>query len=71
MTEEDIERNAENDPDNLPILPMSEWKIIDPPKKQSIHLRIDADVLAWFKENSTHHLTHMNSVLRKYMQSKS
>jgi uncharacterized protein (DUF4415 family) len=51
-----------------------EWttpKLVEPEPKQSIHLRVDADVLAWFRANSTRHLTHMNSVLRQYMRIKS
>ena len=70
MTEEDIERGALSDPDNPPIDPV-EWKVIEPRPKTSIHLRVDADVLEWFRANSTRHLTHMNSVLRQYMRIKS
>jgi uncharacterized protein (DUF4415 family) len=68
MTEEDIERGALSDPDNPPIDPATmTWEIIEPTPKKSIHLRVDADVLEWFHENSTRHLTHMNAVLRHYM----
>lgn len=69
MTEEEIERNAREDPDNPPIEP-EYWKVIEPLPKVSIHLRVDADVLDWFRANSTRHLTHMNSVLRQYMTNK-
>jgi uncharacterized protein (DUF4415 family) len=69
FTEEEIERMAREDgADDF------EWttpKLIEPAPKQSIHLRVDADVLAWFRANSTRHLTHMNSVLRQYVQAKS
>lgn len=69
MTEEEIERNAREDPDNPPIEPKY-WKVVEQPRKVSIHLRVDADVLEWFRENSDRHLTHMNSVLRAYRDAK-
>ena len=36
------------------------------PAKQSVHLRVDADVLAWFKSQGAGHLTLMNEVLKAY-----
>jgi uncharacterized protein (DUF4415 family) len=33
-----------------------------------VHLRVDADVLAWFKAQGRGHLTRMNAVLRAYME---
>ena len=41
-----------------------------PSGKTSIHLRVDADVLAWFKEQGAGHLTRMNAVLRAYVDAK-
>jgi uncharacterized protein (DUF4415 family) len=38
------------------------------PKKSSVHLRIDSDVLAWFKHQGRGHLTRMNAVLRAYFE---
>ncbi len=38
--------------------------------KSSIHLRLDTDVLVWFKSQGKGHLTRMNAVLRAYMQAK-
>lgn len=35
--------------------------------KASVHLRVDADVLDWFKAQGKGHLTRMNAVLRSYM----
>lgn len=71
MTEEEIERNAMNDPDNPLIADFSTAVIVRPPKKESIHLRVDADVLAWFRASGPGHLTYMNSVLRKWYETKS
>ncbi len=37
--------------------------------KRSISLRVDEDVLEWFKSQGKGHLTRMNAVLRAYYQS--
>jgi uncharacterized protein (DUF4415 family) len=39
------------------------------PRKSSVHLRIDSDVLEWFKHRGKGHLTRMNAVLRAYFES--
>ena len=36
--------------------------------KKSVHLRVDNDVLDWFKDQGKGHLTRMNHVLRAYYQ---
>ena len=41
------------------------------PAKQSVHLRVDVDVLSWFKAQGTGHLTLMNEVLKAYAATKS
>jgi uncharacterized protein (DUF4415 family) len=43
-------------------------QVVVPPGKSSIHLRVDTDVLAWFKVQGRGHLTRMNAVLRAYME---
>jgi uncharacterized protein (DUF4415 family) len=43
-------------------------RVVVPPGKKSVHLRVDADVLAWFKAQGRGHLTRMNAVLRSYME---
>jgi uncharacterized protein (DUF4415 family) len=72
MTEEEIEQNALHDPDNPPIEDW-EWanaKLVLPERtrKPSIHLRIDAAVLAWFRSQGPGYLTRMNAVLRNYYE---
>jgi uncharacterized protein (DUF4415 family) len=37
-------------------------------RKTSIHLRVDSDVLDWFKAQGDGHLTRMNAVLRMYYE---
>jgi uncharacterized protein (DUF4415 family) len=70
MTEEEIERNAASDPDNPIITDFSKAVIVRRPKKESIHLRVDADVLDWFRSNGPGYLTYMNSVLRVWCELK-
>jgi len=46
------------------------WKrarIVVPPGKTSVHLRVDSDVFEWFKKQGDGHLTRMNAVLRSYV----
>ncbi|MBI6900186.1 BrnA antitoxin family protein [Pseudomonas putida] len=38
------------------------------PAKQTVTIRLDADVLAWFKEQGTGYQTRINQLLRQYMQ---
>ena len=47
------------------------WKsacVVLPPGKTSVHLRLDSDVVEWFKSNGKGHLTRMNAVLRAYVE---
>jgi len=46
------------------------WKsarVVMPAGKTSVHLRLDSDVVEWFKANGKGHLTRMNAVLRAYV----
>ena len=38
------------------------------PVKQAISIRVDADVLTWFKTRSEKYQSKMNEALREYMQ---
>ncbi len=42
--------------------------VMPPPGKTSVHLRVDADVLEWFREQGKGHLSRMNAVLRSFME---
>jgi uncharacterized protein (DUF4415 family) len=47
------------------------WKsarVVMPGGKTSVHLRLDSDVVEWFKANGKGHLTRMNAVLRAYVE---
>ncbi len=41
--------------------------VMPPPGKASVHLRLDADVLEWFRGQGKGHLSRMNAVLRSFM----
>jgi uncharacterized protein (DUF4415 family) len=42
-------------------------RIVEPRGKTSVHLRVDSDVLDFFKKQGKGHLTRMNAVLRAYV----
>lgn len=39
------------------------------PKKQPVTLRLDSDVLIWFKSQGQGYQTRINKLLRRYMES--
>ena len=68
MTDEEIERTSPPELANLPADFWDDVAVIDPRvKKTPISLRVDDDVLAWFRELGPRYQTHMNGVLRAYM----
>lgn len=72
MTDEEITAAAKADPDAQP-LDDAFWrtaKILRPPAvgKKHTGLRIDADVLDWFKRQGKGWQTRMNAVLRAYYE---
>jgi uncharacterized protein (DUF4415 family) len=57
-------------PAELANLPANFWEgatIVEPVAKQPISLRVDADVLDWFKAQGPRYQSRMNAVLRSYM----
>ena len=38
-----------------------------PPKKETITIRVDTDVLGWFRQQGRGYQTRINQVLRRYM----
>jgi uncharacterized protein (DUF4415 family) len=47
------------------------WKsarLVVPAGKTSVHLRLDSDIVDWFKSHGKGHLTRMNAVLRSYVE---
>ena len=60
------------DPDAPEGPPLDEhfWKnarLVLPRGKTSVHLRVDSDIVEWFRSHGKGHLTRMNAVLRAYV----
>jgi uncharacterized protein (DUF4415 family) len=45
-----------------------ELTIVHPPQKVPVGLKLDTDVLAWFKSHGRGYQTRINAVLRRYME---
>ena len=43
-------------------------RVVMPGGKTSVHLRLDDDIVEWFKAHGKGHLTRMNAVLRAYVE---
>jgi len=72
LTDEDIAKAVANDPDAVPIdIDWSDAVLVIPPKKKAISIRVDEDVLDFFKREGEGYQRRMNAVLRSYMQQKS
>ena len=41
-----------------------------PPRKEAVHIRLDADVLAWFRGHGPGYQTRINAVLRRFVAAK-
>jgi uncharacterized protein (DUF4415 family) len=71
LTDADIERSIAEDPDVAPILD-DEWfrtaELVMPEPKAPISIRLDRDVLDWFKGQGTGYQSRINAVLRAYMK---
>lgn len=71
MTDEEITEAVRNDPDAVPFdLDWSDGVVVMPAKKKAISIRIDEDVLDFFKNEGDGYQGRMNAVLRSYMQHK-
>lgn len=80
LTEQDIKEleelakkpDSEIDYSDIPQINPEDWKSavrgkFYRPRKQSISLRLDADVLAWFKQQGPGYQTRINNILREVM----
>lgn len=67
MTEEDLERAIAEDPDADIVDPDWANAVAVPAYKTPISIRLDADVLAFFREGGAGYQKRINAVLRSYM----
>jgi uncharacterized protein (DUF4415 family) len=71
FTDEDIAKAVANDPDAVPIdIDWSDAVLVIPARKKAISIRIDEDVLNFFKKEGDGYQRRINAVLRSYMQQK-
>jgi uncharacterized protein (DUF4415 family) len=68
MTEAELEAAIASDPDwkDIPEDWYKEAVLVTPPK-QLLSLRLDADIVAWFRAQGPGYQTRMNAVRRAYM----
>lgn len=70
LSDEDIERAMRDDPDWAEFIDVdwsnAEWVI--PVTKKSISIRLDEDVIDFFKASGKGYQTRINAVLRHYMK---
>jgi len=71
LTDKEIEEAVRSDPDAVPIdIDWSKAVLVIPPKKMAISIRVDEDVLDYFKKQGAGYQRRMNAVLRSYIQQK-
>lgn len=68
MTEEEIMRTSPRQLANLPDDFWDDAVVVEPIFKEPISLRVDEDVLAWFRKGGPRYQSRMNAVLRSYMK---
>lgn len=64
----EIERTSPPELKNLPDDFWADAKLITPVPKKAISLRVDEDVLEWFRNLGPRYQSRMNAVLRSYME---
>lgn len=71
LTDEDIERAIAEDPDAAPLLD-EEWfrkaELVRLVPKAPISIRLDQEVVDWFKAQGPGYQSRMNAVLKAYVQ---
>ena len=70
LTDEDIRAAVARDPDTF--IADDEWfktaRVVFPETKEVVTLRLDPDVLAWFKAQGRGYQTRINAVLRSFFE---
>jgi len=72
MSDTEVERRAAADPD-AGVIPPGFWddaKVLLPETKQQITLRLDPDVIRFFKTTGKGYQSRMGAVLRSYVEAK-
>jgi uncharacterized protein (DUF4415 family) len=71
MTAEELEASIAADPDDVHE-PIDWMQAVEgmPSRKRDIHIRLDEDVLDWFRQAGRGYQTRINNVLRAFMESR-
>ena len=72
MTDEELTAAATADPDNPPLDDafFKQVMLRTPERKTGVYLRLDPDVLTWFRQSGRGYQTRINAVLRAYKEAK-
>jgi uncharacterized protein (DUF4415 family) len=72
MTDEEVEASIADDPDwaEFKDIDWSKAVLVIPAKKKAISIRVDEDVLDFFKKDGEGYQRRINAVLRSYMDQK-
>jgi uncharacterized protein (DUF4415 family) len=69
LTDAEINASIAGDPDwDIDEADWSDAVLVIPPKKKAISIRVDEDVLDYFKQHGTGYQRRINAVLRSYME---
>jgi uncharacterized protein (DUF4415 family) len=70
LIDADIEKAVADDPDTF--IPDAAWwkraRVVMPGAKEMVTLRLDPDVLAWFRKAGRGYQTRINAVLRAFVE---
>ncbi|MGD0959872.1 MAG: BrnA antitoxin family protein [Methylomonas sp.] len=70
MSQDEIERLADEEDGHMPEGWESTVILGLPPRKKEVHIRLDEDVLDWFKSHGAGYQTRINAVLRSFVQTR-
>lgn len=72
MTDDEIEKSIADDPDwaEFKDIDWSKAQVIVPARKIALSIRLDPDVIEFFREDGPGYQRRINAVLRSYMQQK-
>lgn len=70
MAQAEVERLADDEEGPLPEGWENTVMLGLPPRKKDVHIRLDADILDWFKSHGTGYQTRINAVLRSFVQTR-
>jgi uncharacterized protein (DUF4415 family) len=71
MSDDDIAQAVAQDPDSPPLdIDWARVQLIMPPRKVTVTIRLDQDLLDWFRAQGKGYQTRVNAVLRTFYEAK-